>query len=71
MILALICFQSLDPILCSLDQSVITRIASVAKQYMQDVIRVQYDQGHGQEFIKEFVVKRADGEYESFSKSDY
>ncbi|GJS83004.1 hypothetical protein Tco_0749545 [Tanacetum coccineum] len=30
MILALLCFQSLDPILCPLDQSVITRIASVA-----------------------------------------
>ncbi|GJX62686.1 hypothetical protein Tco_0295586 [Tanacetum coccineum] len=40
-------------------------------QRIVDVIRVQYDQGHGQEFMKEFVVKRADGEYESFSESDY
>ncbi|GJU48227.1 hypothetical protein Tco_1217782 [Tanacetum coccineum] len=40
-------------------------------QRIVDVIRVQYDQGHGQEFMKECVVKRADGEYESFSESDY
>nr|GEV23108.1 hypothetical protein [Tanacetum cinerariifolium]GFA10216.1 hypothetical protein [Tanacetum cinerariifolium] len=26
-----------------------------------DVIRVQYDQVHGQEFMKEIVVKRANG----------
>ncbi|GKD43991.1 hypothetical protein Tco_1268636 [Tanacetum coccineum] len=40
-------------------------------QRIVDVIRVQYDQGHGQEFMKEIVVKRVDGEYSSFSKSDY
>ncbi|GKE30443.1 hypothetical protein Tco_1445827, partial [Tanacetum coccineum] len=36
-----------------------------------DAIRVQYDQGHGQEFMKEIVIKRADGEYSHFSESDY
>ncbi|GKF67811.1 hypothetical protein Tco_0197490, partial [Tanacetum coccineum] len=36
-----------------------------------DVIRVQYDQGYGQEFMKEIVVKISDGEYNHFLESDY
>ncbi|GJT75314.1 hypothetical protein Tco_1042039 [Tanacetum coccineum] len=36
-----------------------------------DVIRVQYDQGYEQEYMEEIVVKRADGEFKSFTKSDY
>ncbi|GJX83990.1 hypothetical protein Tco_0333471 [Tanacetum coccineum] len=35
-----------------------------------DIIRVQFDQGYGQEYMKEIVVKRDDGEYKSFTKSD-
>nr|GEX17227.1 hypothetical protein [Tanacetum cinerariifolium] len=31
-------------------------------QSIADVIRVQYDQGHGQEFMKEIVVKRVNSE---------
>nr|GEU29789.1 hypothetical protein [Tanacetum cinerariifolium] len=40
------------------------------EQRIVDVIRVQYDQGHGQKFMKEIVVKRADGKYSHFSKSN-
>ncbi|GJW21184.1 hypothetical protein Tco_0031806 [Tanacetum coccineum] len=36
-----------------------------------DVIRVQYFQGHGQEYMEETVVKRVDGEYKSFKELDY
>ncbi|GKA67944.1 hypothetical protein Tco_0767861 [Tanacetum coccineum] len=32
---------------------------------------VEYNQGYGQEYMKEIVVKRADGEYKSFIESDY
>ncbi|GJU19038.1 hypothetical protein Tco_1147004 [Tanacetum coccineum] len=40
-------------------------------QKIVEVIRIQYDQGYGQEFMKEIIVKRADGEMSSFSESDY
>ncbi|GJX57536.1 hypothetical protein Tco_0287433 [Tanacetum coccineum] len=40
-------------------------------QRIVDVIKIWFDQGHGQEFMKEIVVKRSDGEYIHFSKSDY
>ncbi|GJW10851.1 hypothetical protein Tco_1576678 [Tanacetum coccineum] len=40
-------------------------------QRIVDVIKIQYDPGHEQEFMKEIVVKRADGEYSSFSELDY
>ncbi|GJS93789.1 hypothetical protein Tco_0800757 [Tanacetum coccineum] len=36
-----------------------------------EVIRIQYDQGYGQEFTKKIIVKRANGEMCSFSESDY
>ncbi|GJZ30341.1 hypothetical protein Tco_0575388 [Tanacetum coccineum] len=36
-----------------------------------DIIRVQFDQGHGQEYTTEIMVKRANGEYEYFTESDY
>ncbi|GKB24837.1 hypothetical protein Tco_0864238 [Tanacetum coccineum] len=36
-----------------------------------DVIRVQYDQCYRQENIEEIIVKRADGEYKSFTESYY
>nr|GEY17759.1 hypothetical protein [Tanacetum cinerariifolium] len=42
-----------------------------SEQRIIDVIRVQYDQGYVQEYMKEIVVKRADGEYKSFTESDY
>nr|GFB04976.1 hypothetical protein [Tanacetum cinerariifolium] len=35
-----------------------------------DVIRVQFDQGYEQEYMKEIMVKRVDGEYKSFTESD-
>ncbi|GJY57921.1 hypothetical protein Tco_0457813 [Tanacetum coccineum] len=41
------------------------------EQRIIDVIRVEYNQGYGQEYMKEIVVKRADGEYKSFIESDY
>ncbi|GJW54799.1 hypothetical protein Tco_0098884 [Tanacetum coccineum] len=40
-------------------------------QKIVEVIRIQYDQGHGQEFIKDIIVRRADGEMSYFSESDY
>ncbi|GKB46967.1 hypothetical protein Tco_0897720 [Tanacetum coccineum] len=40
-------------------------------QRIVDIIRIMFDQGHGQEFIKEIVVKRVDDEYSYFSESDY
>nr|GEV78909.1 hypothetical protein [Tanacetum cinerariifolium] len=40
-------------------------------QKIVDVIRIQYDQGYGQEFMKEITVKRFDGEYSHFSESYY
>ncbi|GKF45996.1 hypothetical protein Tco_0135798, partial [Tanacetum coccineum] len=40
-------------------------------QRIVDIIKIQYDQGHGQEFMKEIVGKRVDGEFSSFSESDY
>ncbi|GJZ92615.1 hypothetical protein Tco_0664680 [Tanacetum coccineum] len=36
-----------------------------------DIIRVQSDQGHGQEYMTEIMVKRANGEYAYFTESDY
>ncbi|GJR81809.1 hypothetical protein Tco_0152594 [Tanacetum coccineum] len=36
-----------------------------------DVIRVQYDQCYRQENMEEIMVKRADGEYKSFTESYY
>ncbi|GJX03379.1 hypothetical protein Tco_0189295 [Tanacetum coccineum] len=36
-----------------------------------DVVRVQFDQGYGQEYMIEIVVKRADGGYSKFTESDY
>ncbi|GJZ63443.1 hypothetical protein Tco_0619864 [Tanacetum coccineum] len=41
------------------------------KRYMENVIRVQYDQGYRQEYMEEIMVKRADGEYKSFTELDY
>ncbi|GJR51168.1 hypothetical protein Tco_1401689 [Tanacetum coccineum] len=40
-------------------------------QKIVDVIRIQSKQCHGQEFIKEIIVKRADGEMCSFLELDY
>ncbi|GKE68235.1 hypothetical protein Tco_1526307 [Tanacetum coccineum] len=40
-------------------------------QKIVELIRIQYDQGHRQEFMKEIYVRRADGTMSSFSKSDY
>nr|GEU95926.1 RNA-directed DNA polymerase, eukaryota, reverse transcriptase zinc-binding domain protein [Tanacetum cinerariifolium] len=40
-------------------------------QKIVEVIKIQYDQSHGQEFIKEIIVRRADGKMSYFSKSDY
>ncbi|GKD22537.1 hypothetical protein Tco_1224240, partial [Tanacetum coccineum] len=34
-----------------------------SEQRIVNVIRVQYDQGYGQEYMKEIMVKRVDGEY--------
>ncbi|GJQ93718.1 hypothetical protein Tco_0004857 [Tanacetum coccineum] len=42
-----------------------------SKKRIVDVIRVQYDQGYVQEYMEEIMVKRADGEYKSFTESDY
>ncbi|GKC81478.1 hypothetical protein Tco_1137195 [Tanacetum coccineum] len=42
-----------------------------SEQRIVNVIRVQYDQGYGQEYMKEIMVKRVDGEYKSFTESDY
>ncbi|GJS45394.1 hypothetical protein Tco_0595515 [Tanacetum coccineum] len=42
-----------------------------SEQKIVDVIRILTNQGYGQNFMKEIVVKRADGEYNHFSKSDY
>ncbi|GJS66459.1 hypothetical protein Tco_0681023 [Tanacetum coccineum] len=42
-----------------------------SNQRIVDVISVQYDQRHSQEFMKEIVVKGVDGEYSHFSESDY
>ncbi|GJU11466.1 hypothetical protein Tco_1133862 [Tanacetum coccineum] len=36
-----------------------------------DVVRVQFDQGYGEEYMTEIVVKRADGGYSEFTESDY
>ncbi|GJR87821.1 hypothetical protein Tco_0211832 [Tanacetum coccineum] len=40
-------------------------------QKIVEVIRIQYDQGYGKEFMKEIIVKRVDGHMCSFSESDY
>nr|GEW18209.1 hypothetical protein [Tanacetum cinerariifolium] len=36
-------------------------------QRIVDLIRVQYDQGYGQEFMKDIVLKRVDGEQKSYT----
>nr|GEY19028.1 hypothetical protein [Tanacetum cinerariifolium] len=36
-----------------------------------DILRVQSDQGHGQEYMKEIMVKRTDGEFLEFTELDY
>ncbi|GKB25241.1 hypothetical protein Tco_0864642 [Tanacetum coccineum] len=40
------------------------------EQKIIDVIRILSDQGHGQEFMKEIVVKRADVKFSTFLESD-
>ncbi|GJS71863.1 hypothetical protein Tco_0704704 [Tanacetum coccineum] len=40
-------------------------------QKIVEVIRTQYDQGHGQEFMKEIIARRDDGEMSSFLESNY
>ncbi|GKE16563.1 hypothetical protein Tco_1424140 [Tanacetum coccineum] len=42
-----------------------------SKKKIVDVVRVKFDQGYGQEYIEEIVIKRADGEYSEFKESDY
>ncbi|GKC33791.1 hypothetical protein Tco_1046175 [Tanacetum coccineum] len=36
-----------------------------------NVVKVQYNDGHGQKFMSEIVINKANGEFLEFSKSDY
>ncbi|GJS60093.1 hypothetical protein Tco_0654877 [Tanacetum coccineum] len=52
-------------------RKVIKRFKLEAHEKIVEVIKIQYDQCHGQEFIKEVIVRRADGTMSSFPELDY